>query len=128
VAKLNQKAEPCGLVHASAPSTRAILEPMAGQRTRCRARHHRVADRPSSREACGPYMWISKISEIIGSSAESFEEAARAVVARAHLTLSGIRGIEVVDKSVKVENGVISEYRVRLRLIFDVAPRVDQHW
>jgi len=73
-------------------------------------------------------MWVSKISEIIGSSTESFEDAAQAVVARAHRTLSGIRGIEVVSKSVKVENGEIGEYRVRLRLVFDVAPRVDQHW
>ncbi len=73
-------------------------------------------------------MWVSKISEIIGSSPESFEAAAHAVVERAHRTLRGIQGIEVESKSVKVENGEIVEYRVRLRLVFDVVPRIDQHW
>jgi len=73
-------------------------------------------------------MWVSKVSEIIGSSSESFEEAARAVVGRADRTLRGIRGIEVAGKSIKVDEGEIVEYRVRLRLIFDVAPRIEQHW
>jgi hypothetical protein len=73
-------------------------------------------------------MWVSKVSEIIGSSPESFEDAASRVVARAQSTLRGIEGIEVIDKSIKVENGEIAEYRVRLKLKFDVAPRIDQHW
>jgi hypothetical protein len=73
-------------------------------------------------------MWVSKVSEIIGSSSESFEDAARAVVQRAASTLRGIRGIEVTRKSIKVEAGEILEYRVRLRLTFDVAPRIEQHW
>ncbi len=73
-------------------------------------------------------MWVSKISEIIGSSPESFEAAAAEVVARANRTLRGITGIEVVDKRVKVEGDTIAEYRVRLRLSFDVAPRSESHW
>ncbi len=73
-------------------------------------------------------MWVSKISEIIGSSPESFEAAAAEVVARANRTLRGITGIEVVDKRVKVEGDAIAEYRVRLRLSFDVAPRSESHW
>ena len=73
-------------------------------------------------------MWVSKISEIIGSSPESFEAAAAEVVARANRTLRGITGTEVVDKRVKVEGDAIAEYRVRLRLSFDVAPRSESHW
>ena len=73
-------------------------------------------------------MWVSKISEIIGSSPESFEAAAAEVVARANRTLRGITGIEVLDERVKVEDGQIAEYRVRLRLSFDVAPRGEIHW
>ena len=73
-------------------------------------------------------MWVSKIIEIIGSSPESFEAAAAEVVARANRTLRGITGIEVVDKRVKVEGDAIAEYRVRLRLSFDVAPRSESHW
>ena len=73
-------------------------------------------------------MWVSKVSEIIGSSATSFEGAAESVLARANRTLRGITAIEVIDKSLKVESGAITEYRVRLRLTFDVAPRTESHW
>lgn len=73
-------------------------------------------------------MWISKVSDLIGSSPESFEDAARAVLARANRTLRGTTGLEVVEKSVKIEDGGISEYRVRLRLCFDVAPAIESHW
>lgn len=73
-------------------------------------------------------MWVSKVSEIIGSSPTGFEDAAAQVVARAHRTLRGITGIEVVDKRIKVENDEAVEYRVRLRLSFDVASRSEPHW
>jgi len=73
-------------------------------------------------------MWVSKISEIIGSSPTSFEDAAATVLDRANRTLSGITGIEVVDKRIKIENDQIAEYRIRLRLSFDVAPHTDSHW
>jgi len=73
-------------------------------------------------------VWVSKVNEMIGSSTTSFESAAEAVLVRANRTLRGITGIEVVEKKIKVEAGVIAEYRVRLRLSFDVAPRTESHW
>lgn len=73
-------------------------------------------------------MWVSKVSELIGSSPDGFEEAARSVVARANRTLRGITGIEVLEKRVKVKDGHIDEYRVRLRLVFDMAPETALHW
>ena len=73
-------------------------------------------------------MWVSKVNELIGSSTESFEDASRSVIARAYRTLRGITGIEVLDKRVKVEEGRIVEYRVRLRLVFDMAPETVLHW
>ena len=73
-------------------------------------------------------MWVSKVNELIGSSPESFEDAARSVLARANRTLRGITGIEVLEKRVKVEEGRIAEYRVRLRLVFDMAPETVLHW
>jgi flavin-binding protein dodecin len=73
-------------------------------------------------------MWISKVSQIIGSSPDSFEDAARSVVARANRTLRGITGFDVVEKRIKVERGAIAEFRVRLRLHFDVAPNTEPHW
>jgi flavin-binding protein dodecin len=73
-------------------------------------------------------MWVSKVSELIGSSPESFEDAARSVVSRASRTLTGITGIEVLEKRVKVRDGRIDEFRVRLRLVFDMAPETALHW
>lgn len=73
-------------------------------------------------------MWVSKVSEIIGSSPSSFEDAAETVVTRANRTLRGITGIQIIDKRLKIEAGGITEYRVRLRLSFDMAPRIESHW
>jgi flavin-binding protein dodecin len=73
-------------------------------------------------------MWVSKVNELIGSSPDGFEQAARSVLRRANLTLRGITGIEVVDKRLKVDGDRIVEYRVRLRLVFDMAPEADLHW
>jgi flavin-binding protein dodecin len=73
-------------------------------------------------------MWVSKVNELIGSSPEGFEEAAKQVIARANRTLRGITGIEVIEKRVKVQQGEIAEYRVRLRLVFDMAPETVLHW
>ncbi len=73
-------------------------------------------------------MWVSKVNELIGSSPESFEAAAREVLARANRTLRGIKGIQVLEKRVKVEGDEILEYRVRLRLVFEMAPEAVLHW
>ncbi len=63
-------------------------------------------------------MWVSKTSELIGSSPHSFEDAARAVLERANRTLRGITGIKVVDEKAKVEDGQIVEFLVTLQVIF----------
>lgn len=73
-------------------------------------------------------MWVAKVNELIGSSPMGFEDAARSVLLRANRTLRGITGIEVIEKRVKIEQGGIAEYRVRLRLMFDMAPQTNLHW
>lgn len=73
-------------------------------------------------------MWVSKVNELIGSSPHSFEDAARSVVERANRTLRGVTGVEVIEKRVKIEDDAIAEYRVRLRLVFDMAPETVLHW
>ena len=50
------------------------------------------------------------------------------MLSRANRTLRGITGIEVLEKRVKIEDGRIAEYRVRLRLVFDMAPETVLHW
>lgn len=73
-------------------------------------------------------MWVAKVNELIGSSQTGFEEAARCVLARANRTLRGITGIEVIEKRIKIHDGRIVEYRVRLRLSFEMAPETALHW
>jgi flavin-binding protein dodecin len=73
-------------------------------------------------------MWVSKTSELIGSSPLSFEDAARTVLERANRTLRGITGFEVLEKRIKVENDELREYRIRLRLTFDMASESKLHW
>jgi hypothetical protein len=63
-------------------------------------------------------MAVARVTEIIASSPEGFREAAEEGLTRAAKTLRGITGLEVTDKSVKVERGQIVEYRVSLRIIF----------
>ncbi len=71
---------------------------------------------------------IGKVNEVIGSSSESFEDAARTVVARASRTVTGVTGLEVLDKRVKTGPDGIVEYRVRMRLSFDLAPETVLHF
>ena len=73
-------------------------------------------------------MWVSKVSEIIGSSPTSFEGAAQSVLMRANQTLRGITGIQITEKRLKIVDGAVTEYRVSLRLTFDIAPRTESHW
>lgn len=73
-------------------------------------------------------MWVAKVSELIGSSTVDFETAVRAVLKRASRNLSGITGIQVLEKKAKIEDGVIVEYRVRLRLSFEMVVEQRQHW
>lgn len=73
-------------------------------------------------------MSVAKVNEIIGSSPVGFEAAAAAVIGRANRTLRGITGIEVLEKRIKTDEQGILEYRVRLRLVFDMAPETVLHW
>ena len=63
-------------------------------------------------------MAIARVTEIIGSSAKSFEDAISAAHKRASKTLRGMTGMEVVRQSIKVENNKLTEYRVHLNITF----------
>ncbi|MBZ0253810.1 MAG: dodecin family protein [Candidatus Methylomirabilis sp.] len=65
--------------------------------------------------------------EIVASSSVSWEDAARVAVARAGKTLTGLLGLRVVGKKAKVKDGKIVEYRIRMRLLFELAPDLDSH-
>jgi hypothetical protein len=61
---------------------------------------------------------VARVTEIISGSPKSFDEAVRVGFARATKTLRGITGMRVVEFRVAVENAKITEYRVRLEVIF----------
>lgn len=63
-------------------------------------------------------MAVARVTEIIASSPDGFREAVEEGVTRAAQTLRNLTGLEVVAKRVKVEQGLIVEYRVEMKLIF----------
>jgi flavin-binding protein dodecin len=63
-------------------------------------------------------MSVARVTEIIASSQDSFEDATRKGVKRASKTLKNVTGAWVKDQRVVVKNGKLSEYRVVLKVTF----------
>ncbi len=63
-------------------------------------------------------MSVAKITEISAASPNSFEDAMKVGVERAAKTLKNITGAWVKDQKVDVENGVITRYRVNMKVSF----------
>ena len=61
---------------------------------------------------------VYRVTEVIGSSTESWEAAAANAVATAGKTVRDLRIAEVVRQDVSIENGAVKNYRVRLALSF----------
>jgi len=61
---------------------------------------------------------VYKVTEVIGTSAKSWEDAAKNAVETASGTLRDLRIAEVVKMDVKIEDGQALEYRTRLQLSF----------
>ena len=61
---------------------------------------------------------VYRVTEVIGTSSQSWEEAAKAAVQTAAGTLRDLRIAEVVKMDVKIEDGKVTEYRTRLQLSF----------
>ena len=61
---------------------------------------------------------VYRVTEVIGTSAQSWEDAAKNAVRTAAGTLRDLRIAEVVKLDVKIENGKVTEYRTRLQLSF----------
>ena len=61
---------------------------------------------------------VYRVTEVIGTSATSWEDAAKKAVETASSTLRDLRIAEVVKMDVKIEDSKILEYRTRLQLSF----------
>jgi flavin-binding protein dodecin len=63
-------------------------------------------------------MAVAKVTEIISSSAKSFEDAINDGISRANKTLDNVKGAWISEQKVIVEKGKIVEYRVTMRVTF----------
>ena len=61
---------------------------------------------------------VYKIIELVGTSTESWEDAAKTAVERAGGTLRDLRIAEVEKLDMHVENGKVGLFRARLKLSF----------
>jgi flavin-binding protein dodecin len=61
---------------------------------------------------------VYRVTEVIGTSANSWEDAARNAVSTAAGTLRDLRIAEIEKLDVKIEDGKITQFRARLALSF----------
>jgi hypothetical protein len=61
---------------------------------------------------------IYKVIELIGTSPNSWEEAAKNAVDTAGKSLKNLRIAEVVEFDMKVEEGKVSAFRARVKVSF----------
>jgi flavin-binding protein dodecin len=61
---------------------------------------------------------VYKVVELVGTSSESWEKAAKAAVERAGETLRDLRVAEVVEQDIVMEGGKVSAFRTKLKLSF----------
>jgi hypothetical protein len=65
---------------------------------------------------------VYRVVELIGSSSDSWEEAARNAVREAGRAYQDVRVGEVVEMDVLIEDGDIIAFRTKLRLSYKSSP------
>lgn len=61
---------------------------------------------------------VYRVTEVVGTSSESWEAAARTAVETAAKSLRDLRVAEVVRQDMTIEDGRITGFRVRLNISF----------
>lgn len=61
---------------------------------------------------------VYKVIELVGTSPDSWEKAARAAVDRASETLRGLRIAEVTEQDMVIKDGKVSAFRAKVKLSF----------
>ena len=64
-------------------------------------------------------MGVIIIREMVGTSPNSWSDAARVAVATASRTVRNIREVEVVKQTARVADGQVVEYRVEVKIHFE---------
>jgi flavin-binding protein dodecin len=65
---------------------------------------------------------VYKIIELVGSSTNSWEDAAKNAVERASQTLRDLRIAEISKLDMKVDKGKVVTYRARVKISFKYEP------
>jgi dodecin len=61
---------------------------------------------------------VYKVTELVGSSTVSIEDAIQVAVSRASVTLRNLRWFEVLETRGHIENGKVQHYQVSLKVGF----------
>ena len=61
---------------------------------------------------------VYRVTDVIGTSSSSWEDAARSAVKTASKSLRDLRIAEITKLNVRIENGKVSQFRTRLSLSF----------
>lgn len=67
-------------------------------------------------------MTVYRVTDLIGTSSESWEDAATSAVKTAQETLRGLRVAEVVEQDLSIDDGGGFTFRTKLRLSFKYEP------
>ena len=65
---------------------------------------------------------VYRVTELIGTSSQSWEAAARTAVETAAKSLRDLRVAEVVEQDMTIEDGKVTSYRVKLNVSFKYLP------
>lgn len=65
-------------------------------------------------------MAVLKVIELLSSSEVSWEDATKKGVEKASKTLKNIRSVYIQDQSAAVKNDKITEFRVNLKVTFEI--------
>lgn len=66
------------------------------------------------------HMTAVKIIKVLGTSSQSWEDAAQEAISEASKTIDNITGIEIHDHTATVEDGSITEYKTTVEVAFPV--------
>ena len=61
---------------------------------------------------------VYKVIELVGTSTDSWEKAAKAAVERASQSLRDLRVAEVVQQDIVITDGKVEAYRVKVKVSF----------
>ena len=65
-------------------------------------------------------MAVLKVIELMANSDESWEDATKRALAQASKSVDNIRSVYIQDQSATVKDGKIDEYRVNVKITFEV--------